>query len=99
MYLPDANYNIFRNERGDVIDKNIHAIIKYQLNGKCYVQWDAFGYEALGGGVFSKDLTVYSVTGRVWATGAGDTVELNEGVAYEIDCNWYPFCKKKGNPF
>jgi hypothetical protein len=87
VYIVDANYYITRNSRGEVLNKNIPAIIKYRLNGKCYIQWRAFGYESLGGGSFSKDLYTYQKNSYLQAAGAGGSLRLEPGIAYEIDCN------------
>jgi hypothetical protein len=88
VYIIDANYTVHRNYRGEVLNKNITAIIRYHLNGKCYIQWRSFGYEALGGGNFSKDMETYNNTDYfIQATGAGGSLRLEESVAYEIDCN------------
>ena len=71
-----------------MLNKNIPALIKYQLNGKCFVQWRAFGYEALGGGNFSKDLSTYNKNDYfLQAAGAGGSLRLEAGVIYEIDCD------------
>jgi hypothetical protein len=84
----DATYYITRNYRGEVLNENIPAIIKYHLNGKCFIQWRAFGYEALGGGVFGKDLNTYNKNDMyIQATGAGGSLRLEQGIAYEIDCD------------
>lgn len=88
VYIVDADYYITRNYRGEVLNKNIPALIKYHLNGKCFVQWRAFGYEALGGGSFTKDLYTYNKQDYyLQATGAGGSLRLEPGVAYEIDCD------------
>lgn len=88
VYIVDAEYAITRNYRGEVLNKNIPAIIRYHLNGKCYIQWRAFGYEALGGGNFSKDLYTYNKSDYfIQATGAGGSLRLEQGVAYEVDCD------------
>lgn len=88
VYIIDPDYYITRNYRGEVLNKNIPALIKYQLNGKCYVQWRAFGYEALGGGNFSKDLGTYNKNDYfLQATGAGGSLRLEAGVTYEVDCD------------
>lgn len=88
VYIVDANYYITRNYRGEVLNKNIPAVIRYHLNGKCYIQWRAFGYEAVGGGSFGKDLYTYNKNDSyLQATGAGGSLRLDPGVAYEIDCN------------
>ena len=88
VYIVDANYYITRNYRGEVLNKNIPAIIRYHKDGKCYIQWRAFGYEALGGGNFGKDLYTYNKNDYyLTANGAGGTLRLDPGVAYEIDCD------------
>ncbi len=88
VYVVDANYYITRNYRGETLNENIPAIIKYHLNNKCYIQWRAFGYEALGGGVLGKDLNTYNKNDvYIQATGAGGSLRLDPGVAYEIDCD------------
>jgi hypothetical protein len=44
--------------------------------------------EALGGGTFGKDLNTYNKNETyIQATGAGGSLRLDPGVAYEIDCN------------
>lgn len=88
VYIIDPDYYITRNYRGEVLNKNIPALIKYRLNGKCYVQWRAFGYEALGGGNFSKDLSTFNKNDYfLQATGAGGSLRLDAGVVYEVDCD------------
>ena len=88
VYIVDPNYYITRNYRGEVLNKNIPAVIKYHVNGKCYIQWRAFGYEALGGGTFGKDLNTYNKNNTyILATGAGGSLRLDPGVAYEVDCD------------
>jgi hypothetical protein len=88
VYIVDAGYYITKNVYGQVLNKNIPAIIKYHLNGKCFVQWRAFGYEALGGGAFSTDLNTYNKPDEfIHATGAGGWVNMDQGVAYEVDCD------------
>jgi len=88
VYIVDATYYITRNYRGEVLNENILAVIKYHLNGKCYIQWRAFGYEALGGGAFGKDLNTYTKNDSyIQASGAGGSLRLDPGVAYEVDCN------------
>jgi hypothetical protein len=70
------------------MNENIPAIIKYSFNGKCFIQWRAFGYEALGGGSFGKDLNTYTKNDYyIQATGANGSLRLEPGVAYEIECN------------
>lgn len=88
VYIVDAQYYITRNYRGDVLNKNIPAIIKYQLNGKCFVQWRAFGYEALGAAKFTTDLYTYNKNDfYIQASGPDGSLRLEEGVAYEIECD------------
>jgi len=88
VYVVDANYYITRNYRGETLNENIPAVIRYHLNGKCYIQWRAFGYEALGGGAFAKDLNTYTKNDAyILATGAGGSLRLDPGVVYEIDCD------------
>ncbi|HEY4060988.1 MAG TPA: hypothetical protein VGM30_03770 [Puia sp.] len=88
VFIVDAGYFITRNISGQVLNKNIPAIIRYALNGKCFVQWRAFGYEALGGGRFSADMGTYNKASYVIkATGAGGWLNMEQGVAYEIDCD------------
>lgn len=88
VYVVAANYTITRNYRGEVLNKYIPAIIRYRLNGKCYIQWRAFGYEALGGGNFGKDLYTYNKNDSyILAQGAGGSLRLEQGIAYEVDCN------------
>ena len=87
-YIMDNNYQIVRSYTGQVLNKNITGIIKFRQKGKCYIQWRDFGYECLGGGVFSTDLTVYSRSGfTVKARSRDGSVDMREGVSYEIDCN------------
>jgi hypothetical protein len=88
VYIVDASYYITRDWNGRVLNRNIPAIIRYKLNGKCFVQWRAFGYEALGGGKFAAGMGTYNKASYVIkATGAGGRMDMQQGVAYEIDCN------------
>lgn len=88
VYIMDANYYITRNYRGEVLNKNIPAIIRYKTDGHCYIQWRAFGYEAIGGGNFVKDLYTYNKSDYyLEAKGLGGSLQLEQGVAYPIDCD------------
>jgi hypothetical protein len=88
VYIMDADYSITRDYRRDVINKYVPAIIRYRLNGRCYIQWRAFGYEALGGGNFGTHLYTYDKRNSyIFVQGAGSSLRLEQGVAYEIDCN------------
>jgi hypothetical protein len=87
-YVMDNSYQIVRSYTGQVLNKNITGIIKFKQNGKCYIQWRDFGYECLGGGQFSPDITAYNRPGyTIKATSPAGTLSLQEGVNYEIDCN------------
>ena len=87
-YVLDNGYQIVRSYTGQVLNKNITGIIKFKQHGKCYIQWRDFGYECLGGGKFSPDITAYNRTGyTIKATSPAGTLSLQEGVNYEIDCN------------
>jgi hypothetical protein len=87
-YIMDNNYQIVRSYTGQVLNKNITGIIKFRQNGKCYIQWRDFGYECLGDGKFSADITTYNRSGyTVKATTPEGFFIMQEGVSYEIDCN------------
>jgi hypothetical protein len=87
-YIMDNNYQVIRSYTGQVLNKNITGIIKFRQNGKCYIQWRDFGYECLGGGKFSTDITTYNRSGyTVKASTSLGSIDLREGVSYEIDCN------------
>lgn len=85
IYFLDENYTKFSNNLGELTHKSIHAIIKWNYNGKCFICWEAFGYDVEHGS-YSKDLSVYSTTYEVKATVANDSYTLEEGTTYEIDC-------------
>jgi hypothetical protein len=87
-YIMDNGYQIVRSYTGQVLNKNITGIIKFKQNGKCYIQWRDFGYECLGDGKFSTDLTIFNRSGyTIKATSPQGALSLQEGVSYEIDCN------------
>jgi hypothetical protein len=87
-YIMDNNYQIVRSYTGLVLNKNITGIIKFRQNGKCYIQWRDFGYECLGDGKFSTDLSIFNRAGyTIKATSPQGSLSLAEGVNYEIDCN------------
>ena len=87
-YIMDNGYQIVRSYTGQVLNKNITGIIKFRQNGKCYIQWRDFGYECLGDGKFSTDITTYNRSGyTVKATSPEGFFVMQEGVSYEIDCN------------
>jgi|HubBroStandDraft_1064217.scaffolds.fasta_scaffold47638_1 hypothetical protein len=86
-YIMDNNYQILRSYTGQVLNKNITGIIKFKQNGKCFIQWRDFGYECLGDGKFSTDITTYNRSGyTVKATSPEGFFVMQEGVSYEIDC-------------
>jgi hypothetical protein len=87
-YIMDNNYQFVRSYTGQVLNKNITGIIKFKLNGKCYIQWRDFGYECIGDGKFSTDITTFNRSGyTIKATSPQGSLSLAEGVNYEIDCN------------
>lgn len=87
VYITDANYIIVRNYQREVLNKNITAFIKYHKDGKCYILWGKFGYEAVGGGQFSKDMTTFTSTYHyINVPGIGE-LRLDPGEAQEVDCN------------
>lgn len=87
-YIMNNNYEIVRSYTGLVLNKNITGIIKFKQNGKCYIQWRDFGYECLGDGKFSTDMTIYNRSGyTVTASSPEGSLIMDEGVNYEIDCN------------
>ncbi|HET7119213.1 MAG TPA: hypothetical protein VFI29_22150 [Hanamia sp.] len=87
VYITDANYTISRNQFGEVQSKSIRAFIKYNLQGKCYIQWDMFGYESLGKGEFSNDMTTFVSTYHYISVPGLGEMQLEPGEAQEIDCN------------
>jgi len=87
-YIMDNNYQFVRSYTGQVLNKNITGIIKFKQNGKCYIQWRDFGYECIGDGKFSTDLTIFNRSGyTIIARSPQGSLSLAEGVSYEIDCN------------
>jgi hypothetical protein len=87
-YIMDNNYQFIRSYTGQVLNKNITGIIKFKQNGKCYIQWRDFGYECIGDGKFSTDLSIFNRAGyTIIATSPQGRLSLAEGVSYEIDCN------------
>jgi hypothetical protein len=87
-YILDNTYQIVRSYTGLVLNKNITGIIKFKQNGKCYIQWQDFGYECLGDGKFSTDMITYNRSGyTVKASSPEGSLNMAEGVSYEIDCN------------
>lgn len=87
VYITEANYTFSRNVLGEVINKSIMAFIQYRKDGKCYILWAVFGYEAVGGGQFSKDMTTFRSTYHyINAPGIGE-MSLDPGEAQEVECN------------
>jgi hypothetical protein len=87
-YIMDDNYQFIRSYTGQVLNKNITGIIKFKQNGKCYIQWRDFGYECIGDGKFSTDLSIFNRAGyTIIAASPQGRLSLAEGVSYEIDCN------------
>ena len=60
VYIVDANYYITRNYRGEVLNENIPAIIKYHLNRKMLHPVAGLWIRGAGGGAFGKDLNTYN---------------------------------------
>lgn len=85
--IPEASYSIGRNALGAVLDKTVMAFIKYHKDGKCYIMWGTFGYESLGGGRFSKDMTTFVSTYQyINVPGVGE-MRLDPGEAQEVECD------------
>ncbi len=88
VYLMQENYSIIRNAFGEVLRKTIVGLIKYHTDGKCYLQWRTFGYESVGGGQFSSDMSTYNTTNYTFnASSSAGTTRMEEGQAYEVGCD------------
>ena len=88
VYLAADHYSIVRNALGVVLRKTITGVIVYPLDGKCYLQWRTFGYESLGGGQFSTDLSTYNSSDYTFrASGPAGSKDLEMGTDYEVNCN------------
>lgn len=87
VYIKDADYTISRNNLGEVLSKSKIVFIKYRKGQKCYIQWGVFGYESLGGGQFSKDMTTFISTYQyINLPGIGE-MRLDPGEEQEVECN------------
>ncbi len=89
VILVDGDLFVVKNELGITLRKNMAAWVLYKQNGKCYMQWHNYGYEALGGGVFGKELNQWqmsSLTYYLTANTNKGSLNLFSGETYEIDC-------------
>lgn len=85
----EPDFWMIRDEYNQIIWKSIPTLIIYKdKQGGCHIQWDAFGYEHLGGASFDTDL-------KAWVKGYHDAlnyvyrvsgVGLTAGDNYDIDC-------------
>ncbi len=88
VYIVDQSYQYTRNGYGVVLNEYITVVFKFKLNGKCFIQWRAFGHDALGGGQFSPDLGIYGIRNSfVKAKSSQGWVDMDPATNYEISCD------------
>ena len=85
IYFIQPEFKIVRNDLGVVLRKTLEGFILSAKDGKCYVQWQLFGYESLGGGVFDQAVTVWANANDAYYTIEG--IEFKAISRYEINCS------------
>lgn len=85
----ESDFWMIRDEYNQILWKAIPTLILYKdKQGGCHVQWDAFGYEHLGGAAFDTDLKAY-IAGYhdyQYYHYTANGVQIIAGSDYDIDC-------------
>ncbi len=85
VILLDNDFSVVRNSLWVPLRKVMTVWVLYKENGKCYMQWHQYGYEALGGGQFATGLSQWKMSSVDYALSAGN-LNLFSGERYEVDC-------------
>lgn len=87
----DSDYFLVRDEYNQVLRKLISAFVVYKAkNGVCTAQWNAFGFEHLGGGAFDNQITAWKAGYKQYGNYVYKLANMNlyASYNYELDtCN------------
>lgn len=90
VYFVDYDFFLVRDEFNQVLRKLVGAMVVYKnKEGGCLMQWNAFGYEHLGGGAFAQELTAWVAGNKA----RGNYIievngrEIYAGTNYFLDCD------------
>lgn len=86
VYIANGDYTVQRNDLGIILNKHVTALLVYhwQADNKCYVKWQNFGYENMGGSTYSTELKTWAPNDVVFNM---ENQRLNAGQGYVLDCN------------
>lgn len=86
IYYSQSGYEYIRNDLGIVLRKSKDVVIlfKKKSENKCYIKWLSFGFESLGGGAFSDEMTVWNKAGNRFILPGYRNIYA--GILYEVDC-------------
>src|SRR5258706_533130 len=89
VFFTSSEYFLVRDEFNQVLRKLVPAVVVYKgtLNS-CWFQWNAFGYEHVGGGTFTEELTSWKAGYKEYSNYQFDAAGMTLIAAqnYELDC-------------
>lgn len=79
------DWSFVRNDVGIVQSKRVTVLYAYRRtdSGKCFIEWQQFGYESLGGGAFDTQLKYWTPSDQVFNV---EREPLDAGRGYEVAC-------------
>lgn len=87
----DPDYFLVRDEYNQVLRRLISTIVLYKSKtGVCFVQWNAFGYQHLGGGAFDSELTAWKAGYKQYENYIYKIPNMNLEASYDYEldtCN------------
>ena len=89
VIFADADFHIAKNDVGIPLRRSITAWVLFKQNGKCYAQWNEYGYEYEGGGAYSKELSQWEMNYAdyyITAETKQGKEYLHSGEKFELDC-------------
>lgn len=83
VFFLDPDFSLPRDGYNQVLRKSIAAMVVYKgKQGTCWMQWNSFGYEHLGGGAFNDELGAWT-SGHAFRIA---DIDIYPGTNYELDC-------------
>ncbi len=89
VIFADADFHIAKNDVGIPLRRSITTWVLFKQNGKCYAQWHEYGYEYIGGGAYSKELSQWQmsyVDYYITAETKQGKEYFHSGEKFELDC-------------
>ena len=90
VFFTGSDYFLVRDEFNQVLRKLVPAVVVYKgTMNTCWFQWNAFGYEHLGGGAFADNLTSWKAGYKEFRNYQFDAAGMTLIAAqnYELDCS------------